>query len=338
MTIYGDLLTLVILQPSWTDESRCRDGNTIVFSKTFFSNWQVVHGCQGFIQYMMYMLLFLSADVFHPYFCNIPKTVPCWKIWLWLNMGNNGCDSNKTSWSREVWSNTAWVWAVCVVPILILPLLHYIYGQLNLFDLRLRFPIKGTIYRIYNSELKEKCSCLLWDIIVPSHGFFQPLEPFKSTILYPIRRYMHIPGQEYRQPGLPPCCHSLKSYDAGLEKIAFPLRDLCLEETRRRDSVSAWARGRMAPLMQGPIFFSDQLHIGLPTPERSLFMQNKSAKFRTNTFWCTKQPHWGCEHPTSYGSEMNLHTSRVLAYGQRTHDIENEPLYFLFSFLWLVRF
>lgn len=105
-----------------------------------------------------------------------------------------------------------------MVPILILPLLHYIYGQLNLFDLRLRFPIKGTIYRIYNSELEEKCSCLLWDIIVPSHGFFQPLEPFKSTILYPIRRYMHIPGQEYRQPGLPPCCHSLKSYDAGLEK------------------------------------------------------------------------------------------------------------------------
>ena len=47
--------------------------------------------------YMMYMLLFLSADVFHPYFCNIQKTLPCWKIWLWLNMGNNGCDSNKTS-------------------------------------------------------------------------------------------------------------------------------------------------------------------------------------------------------------------------------------------------
>ena len=104
------------------------------------------------------------------------------------------------------------------------------------------------------------------------------------------------------------------------KKIAFPLRDLCLEETRRRDSVSAWARGQMAPLMQGPIFFSDQLHIGLPSPERSSFMQNKNAKFRTNTFWCTKQPHWGCEHPTSYGSEMNLHTSRVLAYGQRTHD------------------
>ena len=42
---------------------------------------------------LMYMLFVLSADVFHPY--NIQKALPCWKIWLWLHMGNNGCDSNK---------------------------------------------------------------------------------------------------------------------------------------------------------------------------------------------------------------------------------------------------
>ena len=66
------------------------------------------------------------------------------------------------------------------------------------------------------------------------------------------------------------------------KKIAFPLRDLCLEETRRRDSVSAWARGRMAPLMQGPIFFSDQLHKSLPSPERSLFMQNSRTRMRSS--------------------------------------------------------
>ena len=54
MTIYGDLLTLVVLQPSWTDESWCTGGNTTVFSveflqqltgRSWLSGFYTVHWC-----------------------------------------------------------------------------------------------------------------------------------------------------------------------------------------------------------------------------------------------------------------------------------------------------
>lgn len=96
MTIYGDLLTLVVLQPSWTDESRCTDGNTTVFSveflqqltgRSWLSGFDTVHWCTCclFCQRMCSIHTFAISK----------KALPCWKIWLWFHMGNSGCDSNK---------------------------------------------------------------------------------------------------------------------------------------------------------------------------------------------------------------------------------------------------
>ena len=70
---------------------------------------------------------FLSADVFSSILLQYPKKrMPCWKKSLWLNMGNNGCDSNKhlepTKWTQHcivLW----FVWYPILTP---LPLLQYV--------------------------------------------------------------------------------------------------------------------------------------------------------------------------------------------------------------------